>query len=39
MELPKTRKEIECFIDWVRRPQVGAKGMVYARYNEDGTFK
>ena len=34
-----TRKEIDALVDWVRRPQVGAKGMVYARYNEDGTFK
>jgi len=34
-----TRKEIDKLIDWVRRPQVGAKGMVYAKYNEDGSFK
>lgn len=34
-----TRKEIDALVDWVRRPQVGAKGMVYARYNADGTFK
>tara|TARA_R110002012_G_scaffold263456_1_gene446354 strand:+ start:202873 stop:204627 length:1755 start_codon:yes stop_codon:yes gene_type:complete len=34
-----TRKEIDALVDWVRRPQIGAKGMVYARYNEDGTFK
>tara|TARA_R110002050_G_scaffold48356_3_gene112474 strand:+ start:29908 stop:31662 length:1755 start_codon:yes stop_codon:yes gene_type:complete len=34
-----TRKEIDALVDWVRRPQVGAKGMVYARYNEDSTFK
>ncbi|WP_158975260.1 aspartate--tRNA ligase [Cellulophaga sp. L1A9] len=34
-----TRKEIDALIDWVRRPQVGAKGMVYAKYNEDGSFK
>jgi len=34
-----TRKEIDKLIDWVRRPQVGAKGMVYAKYNVDGSFK
>lgn len=34
-----TRKEIDALVDWVRRPQIGAKGMVYARYNADGTFK
>jgi len=34
-----TRKEIDKLIDWVRRPQVGAKGMVYAKYNEDSSFK
>ena len=34
-----TRKEIDALVDWVRRPQVGAKGMVYVKYNDDGTFK
>ncbi len=34
-----TRKEIDALIDWVKRPQVGALGMVYVKYNEDGTFK
>ena len=34
-----TRKEIDALVDWVRRPQVGAKGMVYVKCNEDGTFK
>lgn len=34
-----TRKEIDKLIDWVRRPQVGAKGMVYVRCNDDGSFK
>ena len=34
-----TRKEIDALVDWVRRPQIGAKGMVYARFNEDGTYK
>ncbi len=34
-----TRKEIDALIDWVKRPQIGAKGMVYVRYNEDGSLK
>lgn len=34
-----TRKEIDGLIDWVKRPQVGASGMVYVKCNEDGTFK
>ena len=34
-----TRKEIDALVDWVRRPQIGAKGMVYVKCNEDGTFK
>ncbi|WP_456441216.1 aspartate--tRNA ligase [Psychroserpens sp.] len=34
-----TRKDIDKLIDWVRRPQVGALGMVYCRYNDDGSFK
>ncbi|MGG8497370.1 aspartate--tRNA ligase [Tenacibaculum sp. TC6] len=34
-----TRKEIDQLIEWVKRPQVGALGMVYARCNEDGTYK
>ena len=34
-----TRKEIDSLIDWVKRPQVGASGMVYVKCNEDATFK
>ncbi len=34
-----TRKEIDQLIDWVKRPQVGALGMVYCRCNEDGSYK
>lgn len=34
-----TRKEIDKLIEWVQRPQVGATGLVWIRYNEDGTFK
>lgn len=34
-----TRKEIDALIDWVKRPQIGALGMVYVKYNSDGTLK
>ena len=34
-----TRKQIDKLTDWVKRPQVGAKGMVYVKCNEDGTYK
>jgi aspartyl-tRNA synthetase len=34
-----TRKEIDSLIDWVKRPQVGASGMVYVKCNEEGTYK
>lgn len=34
-----TRKEIDALIDWVKRPQVGALGMVYVKCEEDGSFK
>ena len=34
-----SRKEIDKLIDWVKRPQVGALGMVYVPCNEDGSYK
>lgn len=34
-----TRKEIDALIDWVKRPQIGASGMVYCKYELDGTLK
>lgn len=34
-----TRKQIDALTDWVRRPQIGAKGLVYVKCNADGTFK
>ena len=34
-----TRKEIDNIIKWVKRPQVGATGMIYSRCNDDGSFK
>ena len=34
-----SRKEIDALIEWIKRPQIGASGMVYVKCNEDGTFK
>lgn len=34
-----TRKHIDKLIEFVKRPQVGATGLIYCRHNEDGTFK
>ncbi len=34
-----TRKQIDELTEWVKRPQIGAKGLVYVRYSEDGTLK
>ena len=34
-----TRKQLDALTDFVKRPQVGAKGLVYVKYNEDGTVK
>lgn len=34
-----TRKEIDAITDYVKRPQIGAKGLIYCRVNEDGTLK
>ena len=34
-----SRKEIDALIDWMKRPQIGALGMVYVKCNEDGTYK
>ena len=34
-----TRKQLDALTKWVQRPQVGAKGLVYVKCNEDGTFK
>ncbi|RTY89341.1 aspartate--tRNA ligase [Flavobacterium sp. GT3R68] len=34
-----TRKEIDGLIEWMKRPQIGATGMVYVKCNEDGTYK
>ena len=34
-----TRKEIDGLIDWVKRPQIGAKGLIWVKCNEDGSYK
>jgi len=34
-----TRKEIDGIINWLKRPQIGALGMIYSRCNDDGTYK
>ena len=34
-----TRKQLDELTDFVKRPQVGASGLVYIKYNEDGSFK
>ncbi len=34
-----TRKDIDKLTEWVKRPQIGAKGLVYARVAEDGSVK
>lgn len=34
-----TRKQLDALIDWVKRPQIGASGMIYVKCNPDGTFK
>lgn len=34
-----TRKQVDALTDFVRKPQIGAKGLVYVKCNEDGTYK
>ncbi|WP_138477162.1 aspartate--tRNA ligase [Dyadobacter bucti] len=34
-----TRKQIDELTDWIKRPQIGAKGLIYVRYNTDGSIK
>jgi len=34
-----TRKQFDALTEWVKRPQIGMKGLAYIRCNEDGTFK
>jgi aspartyl-tRNA synthetase len=34
-----TRKQLDELTEWVKRPQIGMKGLAYIRYNEDGSLK
>ena len=34
-----SRKKIDAITDWVKRPQIGAKGLVYVKFNPDGSVK
>lgn len=34
-----TRKQLDELTDWVKRPQIGMTGLIYVRYNADGTLK
>ena len=34
-----TRKQVDELTDWVKRPQIGAGGLIYIRYNADGSLK
>jgi aspartyl-tRNA synthetase len=34
-----SRKQLDALTEYVKRPQIGAKGLVYVKYNEDGSFK
>ncbi len=34
-----TRKQLDDLTNWVKRPQIGAKGLVYVKCNDDGSFK
>lgn len=34
-----SRKQLDQLTDFVKKPQIGAKGLVYVKFNEDGTFK
>lgn len=34
-----TRKQLDALVDWVKRPQIGAKGLIYCKCNEDGSYK
>jgi aspartyl-tRNA synthetase len=34
-----SRKQLDALVNWVKRPQIGAQGLIYCKCNEDGTFK
>ena len=39
MEPPSAEKKLDKLTDFVKSPQIGAKGLVYCKYNEDGSSK
>ncbi len=34
-----SRKQIDALVEWVKRPQIGATGLIWVKYNEDGSLK
>jgi aspartyl-tRNA synthetase len=34
-----SRKQLDALADWVKRPQIGMKGLIWMKYNEDGSLK
>lgn len=34
-----SRKQLDALTKWVQRPQIGMQGLIYSKYNEDGTYK
>lgn len=34
-----SRKQLDALTKWVKRPQIGMQGLIYSKYNEDGSFK
>ena len=36
---PLSRKQIDQYTDWVKQPQIGAKGLIWIKHNNDGSFK
>ncbi len=36
---PLSRKQIDQYTDWVKQPQIGAKGLIWIKHNSDGSFK
>ena len=39
MAEPLSRKQIDQYTDWVKQPQIGAKGLIWIKHNNDGSFK
>ncbi len=34
-----SRKQLDAITNWVKRPQIGMQGLIYSKYNEDGSYK